>query len=321
MSIKTIVVCVLLAAVSHCYTEDWRGIVPLHSTCEDVKRILGIAKCESSLYQLEDETINITFSEKPCADGWNVPPGTVISFTVSPKKKPRLTDLHIDIGAYKKAVIQDQPDKSYYYNEEEGVSIAVTPDGRVDYITYSPTPKDNYLRYPNSLADHPEADGDPHSSIKFDEYGNISFNNEKARLNDFALQLQAQPDTQAYIIAYGGRRSCVQEAQVRAERAKNYLVNTRGIEASRIVTVDGGYREEVTVELFIKLSGGSAPVTLPTVCPSEVQISDCSKVKKSSRPRQPRSKQPMPSSSAISTTAMMRSWMPWALTWSWKTPM
>jgi hypothetical protein len=71
---------------------------------------------------------------------------------------------------------------------------------------------------------------------KFDEYGNIKFNDEKARLDNYAIQLQNQPGSQGTIIAYG---SCAGEAQARADRAKDYLVNTRGIEAGRITTVDG----------------------------------------------------------------------------------
>src|SRR6185295_14720076 len=59
--------------------------------------------------------------------------------------------------------------------------------------------------------------------VKFDEYGNIKFNDEKARLDNYAIQLQNQPGSQGYIIAYG---SCEGEAQARADRAKDYLVNT-----------------------------------------------------------------------------------------------
>jgi hypothetical protein len=91
---------------------------------------------------------------------------------------------------------------------------------------------------------------------KFDEYGNIRFNDEKARLDNYAIQLQNQPGSEGYIIAYG---TCVGEGQARADRAKNYLVNTRGIEAGRIVTIDGGCRADLTVELWIVPSGARKP--------------------------------------------------------------
>lgn len=91
---------------------------------------------------------------------------------------------------------------------------------------------------------------------KFDEYGNIRFNDEKARLDNYAIQLQNQPGSEGYIIAYG---SCTGEGQARADRAKNYLVNTRGIDAGRIVTIDGGCRSELTVELWVVPTGASKP--------------------------------------------------------------
>jgi hypothetical protein len=91
---------------------------------------------------------------------------------------------------------------------------------------------------------------------KFDEYGNIRFNDEKARLDNFAVQLQNEPTSTGYIIGYG---SCGTEGMTRANRAKDYLVNTRGIDASRIVTVDGGCAPELLVQLWIAPQGAAAP--------------------------------------------------------------
>ncbi len=92
--------------------------------------------------------------------------------------------------------------------------------------------------------------------VKFDEYGDIRFNDEKARLDNYAIQLQNQPGATATIIAYG---TCEGQGQARADRAKNYLVNTRGIEASRITAIDGGCRSDLTVQLWIVPTGASAP--------------------------------------------------------------
>jgi PKD domain len=106
---------------------------------------------------------------------------------------------------------------------------------------------------------------------KVDEYGNIRFNDEKARLDNFAIELQNDPTSQGYLICYGGRKGRAGEAQARCDRAKNYLTTTRGIDASRIVTVDGGYRENLTVELWVVPSGATPPAASPTVDPSQVQ--------------------------------------------------
>lgn len=92
--------------------------------------------------------------------------------------------------------------------------------------------------------------------VKFDEYGNIRFNDEKARLDNYAIQLQNDPTSTGLILVYG---SCEGEAQSRGDRAKDYLVNTRGIEAGRITVVDGGCRSDLTVQLWIVPQGATAP--------------------------------------------------------------
>jgi hypothetical protein len=96
----------------------------------------------------------------------------------------------------------------------------------------------------------------PSISRKFDEYGNIRFNDEKARLDNYAIQLQNEPTATGYIIGYG---SCGTEGQARADRAKGYLVNTRGIDAGRLVVVDGGCLPELLVQLWIAPQGATAP--------------------------------------------------------------
>ena len=120
----------------------------------------------------------------------------------------------------------------------------------------------------------------PTPARKFDEYGNIRFNDEKARLDNFAIQLQNEPTSQGYIIGYG---SCDAEGQTRANRAKDYLVNTRGIDAGRLVVVDGGCMPELKVELWIVPSGATPPAAS-----TEGAVSPCPDCKKKPATRRPR---------------------------------
>lgn len=120
----------------------------------------------------------------------------------------------------------------------------------------------------------------PKPALKFDEYGNIKFNDEKARLDNYAIQLQNDPTSTGTIIVYG---SCEGEAQQRGDRAKDYLVNTRGIEAGRITVIDGGCRTDLTVQLWIVPSGATAPAADTTGA-----ISPCPACKKKAAPRRRR---------------------------------
>jgi PKD-like domain len=106
----------------------------------------------------------------------------------------------------------------------------------------------------------------------FDEYGNIRFNDEKARLDNYAIQLQNEPTAQGYIIAYG---SCDAEGQTRGNRAKDYLVNTRGIDAGRLVVVDGGCMPELKVQLWIVPQGATPPT--PDTTGAVSPCPDCKK--------------------------------------------
>jgi hypothetical protein len=115
---------------------------------------------------------------------------------------------------------------------------------------------------------------------KFDEYGNIRFNDEKARLDNYAIQLQNEPTAQGYIIAYG---SCGSEGQERGNRAKDYLVNTRGIDGGRIMVVDGGCMADLKVELWIVPSGATAPAAS-----TEGAVSPCPDCKKKPAAKKPK---------------------------------
>lgn len=117
----------------------------------------------------------------------------------------------------------------------------------------------------------------------FDSYGNLSWNDEKARLDNFAIALQHDPNLIGYIIVYAGRRACVGEAKDRALRAKKYLVNTRGIQESRLKWIDGGYRKELTVIIQPIPSGAPELTASPTLKPSEVRIIKNCKPKTSKR--------------------------------------
>lgn len=107
---------------------------------------------------------------------------------------------------------------------------------------------------------------------KFDEFGNVTCEDELARLDNFTNELQNDANAQGYIIIYGGRRGRRNEAKARAARMKFYLVRNRGLDAKRIVTLDGGYREELSSELWIVRRGGVAPLPSPTVNPKEVKL-------------------------------------------------
>ena len=110
-----------------------------------------------------------------------------------------------------------------------------------------------------------------HPSRLFDTCCSCSFDDQKARLDNLAIELQNDPTAKTYVIAYGGRTSRIGQADLLGDRARNYLVTNRGIDQSRITVMNGGFREEDCVELWIIPSGATLPQPSPTVQAGDVR--------------------------------------------------
>ncbi len=97
-------------------------------------------------------------------------------------------------------------------------------------------------------------------SKKFDEYYDIARNDEKARLDNYAIELQSEPGRQGYIIVYPARKAKSNQAQQRAERISDYLINSRGIDPSRFTVKVGAARDGWLTELWVVPQGAAPPV-------------------------------------------------------------
>jgi len=96
-------------------------------------------------------------------------------------------------------------------------------------------------------------------SRKFDEFPDISRNDEKARLDNFGIELQSDPTATAYVIVYPGKNGKRGDVQQHAGRVVDYLVHSRGLDQRRIVTLVGPTRETLFVELWITPQGATPP--------------------------------------------------------------
>ena len=246
--------------MGRCQGQGWRGIVPLHSTCEDVKRVFSTTTCESTLIDLEDASVFITFSDGTCRSEWEVPRGTVISLDVRPKNRLRVEDLHLDLTKYTRTSDQQVQGTLNLDNKDEGISIAAFEDGRIRHIFYGPTLKESFKRCDSRPL---ESKGAGHGSVKFDAYRLGSFSDNTSRLDKFATTLAGWDGSSGYIIVYPGEGSGIQDAQIYANQAKKYLLEKRGIIKNQIITIIGGFREEPSVELFITVKGGDPPTPSP----------------------------------------------------------
>ncbi len=95
---------------------------------------------------------------------------------------------------------------------------------------------------------------------KVDEFGDILITDIKARLDNFAIQLQNSPRSKGFILVYRSRRDLPGLSYRYAHRMESYLVSTRGLEKERVVAVDGGEADCLRQELWI-VPLGTAPTT------------------------------------------------------------
>ncbi|HKS26188.1 MAG TPA: hypothetical protein VJS44_00140 [Pyrinomonadaceae bacterium] len=100
---------------------------------------------------------------------------------------------------------------------------------------------------------------------KYDEYGNLKFNEERLRLDQFATELRKEPGAKGYILVYDRTDILRSQAYERGEKARNYLVKEYGFQEAQVVLVNGGYREKRSVELFITPAGAMPPTHAPAV--------------------------------------------------------
>ncbi len=94
---------------------------------------------------------------------------------------------------------------------------------------------------------------------KFDDFPAIPRNDEKARLDNYGIELQNDPTSTAYVIVYPGQYGRSGDVQRHQTRIVDYLVNSRGINTQRIITITGPPRGALLVELWLCPQGAKPP--------------------------------------------------------------
>lgn len=113
---------------------------------------------------------------------------------------------------------------------------------------------------------------------RFDEWHDLVFKYEKARLDNISIVWREQSRNIIYLVIYAGKTACVGEAKARGIRAKNYLIK-RKVRAGNIVWIDGGWRDEVTTEVWIWPPEVGEPLTFPELESSDVKFEKGCKIK------------------------------------------
>lgn len=106
----------------------------------------------------------------------------------------------------------------------------------------------------------------------FDEFSGFNCEEMKARFDNFTIALMREPDSKGYVIIYGGKYGRRGETQAWINASREYLSETRGVAKNRLTIVNGGYREQIAMQLWIIPKGASPPAATPTVQAKDVRF-------------------------------------------------
>ena len=253
------------ASTGGAYAQGWRGIVPLHSTRADVERLLGPAGGECRCqYESVGEFVRVDYARARCEgypSGWNVPADTVLTLTVDSKQVRRFSDFGLDVNKYEKAY--DDALFTYYADRDAGVQYTVSSDGEMRAVSYVPSSGDRSLRCPC----FPAEDESIYTTKPFDAFSGQPLENALALLDNFAIELTNGPEWKGYVVVYAGKRSSPRAVRRYARSLRRHLAVRRGVPAGRFMMMDGGYRDELTVELYLFRHDMPPPRARPTYVP------------------------------------------------------
>jgi hypothetical protein len=111
--------------------------------------------------------------------------------------------------------------------------------------------------------------------FEFDEYEELPFAEEKARLDNIVVEQKKHPGSVIFLMVYAARHGCRGQAQTHALRARRYVIKKHGIAPEQIVWLDGGYRERLLVVTWILPWEYPPPTPTGTIPKAEVKLRDC----------------------------------------------
>jgi hypothetical protein len=110
----------------------------------------------------------------------------------------------------------------------------------------------------------------PADGGKFDAFGDLNTDDVMAHLDRFALELNSNLKLQGFVVIHKRAGSAVGWHLRQAYGYLNYLVNSRGVPASRVKVLEADAGKETGYELWLMPAGGAPPVSAPAPKPEPI---------------------------------------------------
>jgi len=102
---------------------------------------------------------------------------------------------------------------------------------------------------------------------KFDAFGDVSTDDAMAHLDRLALELNSNPNLQGLIVGHNQSDSLTGRFLRQLHGYLDYLVNSRGIPASRVRVVEGDITKGIGFEFWLLPVGSELPIPVSTPVP------------------------------------------------------
>lgn len=99
----------------------------------------------------------------------------------------------------------------------------------------------------------------PGGARLIDQFGEIQLSDLKARLDNFAIELQNNPTSMGLIAAYAAKHKFPGWPMRRIRMMQSYLISTRGLDPSLFKVVNAGLRDDTDFELWVVPPGADPP--------------------------------------------------------------
>ena len=148
----------LFSSAATASANEWRGLVPMKSVREDVRKLLGEPAVEAvayEIYELSEETVWVEYVTYRCdgevpmgcptAPVCKLPPHTVLDVAVRLRLPVPVAEIDLDLSTFEKG-----PDRLYsgryffYKDREHGFKVQVREGAVIAYF-YTPTTEDSKL--------------------------------------------------------------------------------------------------------------------------------------------------------------------------------
>ncbi len=144
-----------IAAQMSVYSQGFRGLSPIQSSCTDVENILKIKACDSSKvsYVTENENVEIYLLRETCQKlfqtRWNVQRGIVIAIIIEYRKSIPINEFPINVEKFERSYSDVE---IFFTNSDRSIEVSVM-SGNVVSLRLMPSRHNRAIFCQDSICD------------------------------------------------------------------------------------------------------------------------------------------------------------------------